>query len=72
MSLFTKLGLRYPQFNRLSSTRFSKLDRLTELYPIIKRLRIDYPVKAHNVFYGYPNISTRVLSNKLFTFIKEL
>ena len=72
MSLFEKLGQRYPQFRRLSSTRFSKLDRRTELYPIIKRLRIDYPVKAQSVFAGYPNISTEILSSKLFTFIKEL
>lgn len=72
MSLFTKLGQRYPQFSRLSSTRFSKLDRRTEMYPIIKRLRVDLPVPAGKTFAGYPNKSTADLGALLYTFIKDL
>lgn len=68
--LFKKLGNKYPQFKKLSSNHFSKLDRKTEMYPIIRQLRTDFP-KAMVTFFAYSNSSTSELAQKLFTFVKE-
>lgn len=68
--LFGKLKTKYPQFKNLSSNFFTKLDRRTEMYPIIKQLRKDYATKV-DCFYKYTNQSTQTLGENLFTFVKN-
>ena len=70
MSLFKKLGSKYPQFKNLSANRFSLLNRKNELYPIVKQLRLDYD-SALVTFANYPQFSNKTLSNKVFNFVKD-
>ena len=43
VSMFAVLGRRYPEFNNLSTNHFSELNRMNEIYPIVRKLREDYP-----------------------------
>lgn len=67
--LFKALKANYPQFRNLSSNHFSKLDRRTEMYPIIKQLRADFPNKPG--LEGYSNKTSLEISRMLYKFVKN-
>jgi len=69
-SMFSTLGRRYPEFNNLSTNHFSDLNRMNEIYPIVRKLREDYPA-ALNDFASYPTVSSKDLGQKIFSFVKN-
>lgn len=69
-SMFGVLGRRYPQFNNLSTNHFSELNRMNEIYPIVRALREEYP-DAIAEFSNYPTIASKELGKKIFGFIQN-